>query len=298
MKIKLSEIKTKSPRVRQSQDPEKLDELAASITAFGQAIIPVGVRKNGQGYDLVYGHRRVAAAKQAGLKEIEAIEVEAGDDMLKVFGLTENVVREGMSSLDIARALQQIKDESGWTDEKVGKFFGHSNKWVNHHLQLLEPEIERAIGKSPRGDFGAAHLNEVKAGLNTQAKKYAPAVVKKVSDEGLSTRQARHVAELVKDAVNQDGQRGANAILNKPYEDMRPTIPPGRQSEILKSQWSKPKAQDWHVMMNNVEGALRVLDSMVVKLMSSKDGKAVIKKFLPKWISALEKIVKTLKGGL
>jgi hypothetical protein len=50
--------------------------------------------------------------------------------------------------------------------------------------------------------------------------------------------------------------------------------------------------------MNNVEGALRVLDSMVVKLMSSKDGKAVIKKFLPKWISALEKIVKTLKGGL
>lgn len=215
MKIKLSEIKTKSPRVRQSQDPEKLDELAASLSAFGVAIVPVGVRKNGAGWDLIYGHRRVAAAKQAGLKEIDAIEVEAADDMLKVFGLVENVVREDMNSLDIAKALQQIKDESGWSDEKVGKFFGHEKAWVNHHLQLLEPEVVKAIGKSMPGDtFGEKHLREVKTGLGAD-KSQMPAVIRKVVEEGLSTRQARALAESVGVASKAGDKSRAKEILSK-----------------------------------------------------------------------------------
>jgi ParB family chromosome partitioning protein len=291
MKIKLSEIKTKSPRVRQSQDPEKLDELAASITAFGQAIIPVGVRKNGQGYDLVYGHRRVAAAKQAGLKEIEAIEVEAGDDMLKVFGLTENVVREDMSAMDVARALQQIKDESGWTNEKIAAFFGRVKGWTTDHLGMLDAEVQEGA-KGHTRDLLVAHVREVKAGLGAD-RTQLPAVIKKVVAEGLSTRQARHVAEEVKNA---DGKKAIARILREPYERISEATAPLPPSEVIASQWHKPKTANWNVMMNNVEVALRTLDHLIGRLATSKEGKAVIRKFVPKWIKALKALLSTLEA--
>jgi len=297
MKVKLSEIKAKSPRVRQAQDPEKLDELAASISAFGQAIIPVGVRKNGDGYDLVYGHRRVAAAKQAGLKEIDAIEVTAGDDMLKVFGLTENVVREDMGALDIAKALQQIKDESGWTNAKIAAFFGHSGEagrvWVESFLSLLDPEVVSATkGMQDILHFTPDKLKQIKAGLGAD-RAQMPAVIKYVIDKGLTTTQARHVAEEVKNA---DGKKAIARILREPYERISQATAPLPPSEVLPSQWSKPKTANWNVMMNNVEVALRTLDHLIVRLVASKEGKLVIRQFVPKWIKALKALLKTLEA--
>ena len=112
--------------------------------------------------------------------------------------LVENVVREDMTALDIAKALQQIKAESGWTDERIGKFFGHPGQWVERHLQLLAPEVIRAIGKTPPVGFSGKHLDEVKAGLGPEHQAQVPAVIKKVVEDDLSTRQARVVAETVR----------------------------------------------------------------------------------------------------
>jgi ParB-like chromosome segregation protein Spo0J len=244
---------------------------------------------------LVYGHRRVAAAKQAGLKEIEAIEIEAPDDMLKVFGLTENVVRESMNALDIAKALRQIKQESGWSDKKLAAFFGHDQSWASEHISLLEPDVEKAIksvGDGALHDFGATHYHQVKAGLGEDHRAQMPAVIRKVVEEGLSTRQARHVAEEVQKA---DGKRAVDRILREPYERISEATAPLPPSEVIASQWHKPKTANWNVMMNNVEMALRTLDHLIGRLVASKEGKAVIRKFVPKWIKALKNLLKTLE---
>ena len=47
MKVALSQIKGMTKRVRESQSPEKLDELAESIKEMGGVIVPVKLRKNG-----------------------------------------------------------------------------------------------------------------------------------------------------------------------------------------------------------------------------------------------------------
>jgi len=286
MKLKLSELKLTSPRVRQSQDPEKLDELAASIGAFGQAIIPIGGRKNGSGYNVIYGHRRVAAAKQAGLTEIDAIEVEAGDDMLKVFGLTENVVREDMESRDIAKALRQIKDESGWTDERVGKFFGRTDRWVARLLALLDPEILKAMGKS-EGAFGPDHPQEVKAGLGAH-KDLMPAVIKKVVAEGLSTRQARQVAENASEALSRFGQRGLKTVLAQRYVPMAPdTVRP----RGLKSAPPKPAS-----LLDQMSEAVKTL-SGILHLMGSPRTLAEKKKHAAYVRQAIAMLETALKGA-
>lgn len=296
MKLQLKDIKTTSPRVRQTQDPEELDALAASIGALNQAIIPVGVRKNGDGYYLVYGHRRVAAAKQAGLKEIDAIEVEIGDDMLKVYGLIENVVRENMTPLDIAHTLQQIKDESGWTEEKIAKMFGHNAKWVNEHLQMLDTEIQRVIEKGP-GTFSTKHLVEVKAGLGKEHRTLLPAVVEKVAAEGLSKRQARHVAEEAAKANVFGGTKAVKRALSVPYEQMRDTNLEGHEpSEAFKLRGKKPQTADYRSLMNTVDSALRTLEGAVSKLANTKQGRSVIASFVPRWIKTLRSIIKILEA--
>jgi len=237
MKVRLNEIKARSPRVRQSQSPEELDVLAASLAAFNQAIIPVGIRKNGEGYDLVYGHRRLAAAKQAGLIDIEAVEVSTSDDMVKVYGLVENVVREDMTALDIAKALQQIKAESGWTDERIGAFFGGTGEWVRSHLSMLAPEIVKALGGSQTGlDFGTKHLHEIKAGLGPDHQAQVPAVIKKVVEDDLSTRQARVVAETVARASAFGGKSAVARVIARPSAEILATAP------IPNVRKPKPKA--------------------------------------------------------
>ena len=109
MKIKLSEIQPATPRVRKELNLDALDELAESIKETGGVIVPVKLRKNGDGYTTVYGHRRIEAARIAGFKEIEAFIEDVDDSEVLTQALIENVVREDMKSVDIAKALKQVR---------------------------------------------------------------------------------------------------------------------------------------------------------------------------------------------
>ena len=299
MKVALASIKTTSPRVRQSQDPEKLDELAASIEALGGVIIPVGVRQNGKGFDLIYGHRRVAAAKMAGLKEIDAIEVNVTDDMARVYALTENVIREGMQDGDIALALQTIMTDNNWTQEKVGRFFGRNQDWVGGLLALLDGELGLSTsGKYERARISARDLEKAKAGLGTDPANRAllPDVLKKVVDEKLTSDQGRHVAELAKRAGEFGGKAAVRRLLSVPYEDLRDTSPPLEPSLGIRSQARKAtKKQDWKALSTIIDHAISAINATLPKLLASKEGKAVIRALLPKWIKTLKHLLKTLE---
>jgi len=167
MRVQLSEIKASTPRVRQSQSPEKLDELAQSIREEG-VIVPVKVRKNGDSYTLVYGHRRVAAAKMAGLTEIEAIVEDVPEKKLLTQALIENVVREDMPAIEIAKALQGILNDTGCTQEELAKKMGWaSHKVVSNHLAMLAPEL--GLERSTKGFLGTIserHVREAKIGTD------------------------------------------------------------------------------------------------------------------------------------
>jgi len=55
---------------RQEMDPVEIEQLAATIKAHG-VVGPVKVREKEDGrFDLVYGHRRLAAARKAGLAKV------------------------------------------------------------------------------------------------------------------------------------------------------------------------------------------------------------------------------------
>ena len=64
--IPLEQVRPNRHQPRSAFDPEGLSELAASISRHG-VLQPIVVSQDGAGYELVAGHRRVLAARLAGM---------------------------------------------------------------------------------------------------------------------------------------------------------------------------------------------------------------------------------------
>ena len=95
MKISLREIHSfKNHPFRSTKDEDML-KLIDSIRENGQ-LVPVIVRpaKNGNGYEMVSGHRRKDAMKLLGHKEIEAEVRELDDDQAVILMVDSNIQRE------------------------------------------------------------------------------------------------------------------------------------------------------------------------------------------------------------
>ena len=215
MKVKLTEIKAATPRVRKELNLDKLDELADSIKETGGVIVPVKLRKNGEGYTTVYGHRRIEACKMAGLTEVEAFIEDMDDAVLLTQALIENVVREDMAAIDIARALKQVGLENEWSSEKVGRKFGMADGTVRDYYRMLQPEISKSVDQST---LGIMHVKEAAAGTDTPED--TARVLVKASKESLSARQTRTVAEEYKRTKEWGGEKAAKSVLDTPFSEL------------------------------------------------------------------------------
>ncbi|MXW46086.1 MAG: ParB/RepB/Spo0J family partition protein [Gammaproteobacteria bacterium] len=128
---------------RQAMDPEGIAELAESIRAQG-VVQPVLARPvDGDGdsqarYEIVAGERRWRAAQHAGLESVPAVVRSLSDAEAALAALVENVQREDLNAMELARALRAILEISGGTHKEVGRSIGMSRAAVSNHLRLLE----------------------------------------------------------------------------------------------------------------------------------------------------------------
>ena len=117
---------------------EGLDELVQSIKASDGILEPILVRPIHDGrYEVVAGHRRLLAAKKAGLAEIPVIIKGSNDVEAFMVALTENVQRKQMSDFEVARALKLLVDK-GLTPYEIARKMGKSPRWVHYHLRMFE----------------------------------------------------------------------------------------------------------------------------------------------------------------
>lgn len=77
---------------------ERLDDLMTSIKEHG-VIMPIIVRKQDEGYEILSGHNRVEAAKKAGLSEIPSVIVEADDDKAMAYVIETNLMQRSFSDM-------------------------------------------------------------------------------------------------------------------------------------------------------------------------------------------------------
>jgi len=112
--IAIERIQPDPSQPRRTFDPEKLDELAASIEVEG-VLQPIVVRFDADQdrYVIVHGERRWRASKQAGLTELPAIVREVPAERRLVQQLMENVIRDDLNAVDRAAALRALRSQMG-----------------------------------------------------------------------------------------------------------------------------------------------------------------------------------------
>ena len=175
------------PRTKLPEDG--LDELANSIRLSG-ILQPILIRPAGERYQLVAGERRWRAAAKAGLEAVPAVVREIDDTEALELALAENLLREALNPLEVARAYDQLQQQFHLTHEQIAERLGINRSTVTNTLRLLglprEVQILVADGK-----ISAGHARALLAVTSPQAQaKLAELVV----DKGLSVR---HLEKLV-----------------------------------------------------------------------------------------------------
>ncbi len=124
-----------------------LDELAASIRAQG-VLQPLLVTPEGL---VVAGHRRLAAARQAGLDTVPVLVRDLAPVEQQEIILVENLQREALSPVEEARAYWQLLD-AGLSTAELARRVGITTSRVNARLVLLKLD-EQVQWMFHRGDL-------------------------------------------------------------------------------------------------------------------------------------------------
>ena len=112
-------------------------ELAASITAVGVLEPLVVVARPEGGYQVVAGHRRLAAARLAGTTEVPCTVREFSEAERIEVALVENLARSDLRPVEEAEALFRLV-EMGQTVKALSSRIGRSAKHISGRLALLE----------------------------------------------------------------------------------------------------------------------------------------------------------------
>jgi ParB family transcriptional regulator, chromosome partitioning protein len=116
---------------------ERLEELCQTIRLHG-IIQPIVVRRRGKHYELIAGERRLRAVKKLNFVTIPAIIREMSDSQAAAASLIENLQREGLTSIEEARALEQLLEVHQLTQEGLAQRIGKSQSTIANKLRLLQ----------------------------------------------------------------------------------------------------------------------------------------------------------------
>jgi len=136
MKIPIKDIQVKENIRKGKITKTSVAELAESIKQTG-LIHPVTVSKNGKGYLLVMGHRRLEACKSLKFETIEAIVVTDIPDV-KSLQIAENIQRTDLTPWEEAEAFHKaINRKDGLTVQDIAKTTGKSTTYVHQISNLI-----------------------------------------------------------------------------------------------------------------------------------------------------------------
>lgn len=151
------------------QNPRKVigdvTELAESIKANGilQNLTVVPNNDNWDDFTVIIGHRRLAAAKQAGLTELPCAVVEMSEKEQLSTMLTENMQRSDLTVYEEAKGCQLLLD-LGDTVAEIAKKTGFSESKIRRRVKLCELDEEAfkesQIGQPTLADYD--RLNQIK----------------------------------------------------------------------------------------------------------------------------------------
>ncbi len=191
----LADIEPNADQPRKDFDDEALAALVESIKNHG-IITPLVVTPKADGkYMIIAGERRYRAAKAAGLVSVPVCVRECTPVQIDELSLIENIQREDLNPLEVARAIKKLMDDYGYTQERAAERIGKARPTVANLLRILDlSEPVQKLVSAGRLSSGHARCLAV---VTDEQKQYELAV--KGCDDKMSVREFE---KFVKNAVS------------------------------------------------------------------------------------------------
>lgn len=206
LKLDINKVYPNPNQPRKNFDKESLEELCESIKIHG-LIQPIIVNEMPDGYLIIAGERRYRACKMAGLQQIDAIVKKYTERQIAEISIIENLQREDLNPIEIAKSIQKLMQEYDITQESVASRLGKSRSAIANYVRLLSlyPEVVDMVEKE-KISFGHAKCLVSITDYPTQlmlAKKVAQnkltvrALEKEISSlQGNSKKKAKYTPSL------------------------------------------------------------------------------------------------------
>jgi ParB family chromosome partitioning protein len=229
--IPLELVRPNRTQPRRAFDPEGLSELAASIARHG-VLQPIVVSAEGEGYELVAGHRRVLAARLAGRSTIPAVIRDQVGDRLEL-ALIENLQRADLNAIETARAYKLLMETYDLTQEQLAERMGKSRSSVANMLRTLSaPQaLQDAVVE---GKIGEGHLRALLPLPLSDALTALATVISKSLSVREAEALARKMVHPTRRGRTRPRLRGGDPDLAQVTTELRAAL--GTKVEILRGR--------------------------------------------------------------
>lgn len=197
------------------KDLGDITELTASIKANGVlqnlTVVPRANRtklnqfRNTDGYTVIIGHRRLAAAKAAGLMELPCIVVEdmTPEEQISTM-MTENIQRSDLTVYEEAEGFQMMMD-FGNSMEQVADKAGFSESTIRRRVKLLSLDREEFKKSVKRGatlaDFALLDKLDTEEAKNEVLKSVGTNNFRACLDRALREQKDRKTMNAIREVV-------------------------------------------------------------------------------------------------
>lgn len=195
---------------RRHFDAEALEELVSSVKAHG-ILEPVLVRPleardiprssgrvpaSDTQFEIVAGERRWRAAQKAGLREVPVLVRLLDDRHAFEIALVENLQREDLNPVEIARGLQRLIDEHGHRHDTLGEIIGKDRSTVANALRLLKLP-EDVLMSVATGELSEGHGRAILGAPDPQSMRQLARLAR---ENGWSVRETERQAKRLRSA--------------------------------------------------------------------------------------------------
>lgn len=195
VEVPLTQIRPNPFQPRKHFDEKALSELAASIKTHG-LIQPIVVVENVDGYVLVAGERRWRASKLAKLKHIRAVIASIDESQMRQHALVENIQREELNVVELARAYEELIELHGLTQEELSSVVHKSRSHITNTLRLLQLS-KKTLNALVDEKISAGHA-KILVGLTDKEQKV---MVDSIYGQKLSVRETERMVKNKKKAT-------------------------------------------------------------------------------------------------
>jgi ParB family transcriptional regulator, chromosome partitioning protein len=236
-----------------------LDSLMLSIKQNG-LLQPIIVRPNANKFEVVAGNRRLEACKRLHWVRIPCLVKELSDKQAYEIGLIENIERETLTPVEMARAFQQYVKEKGWGGVRtLAQTIGRSEEYVSHKIALLSlpPSVLELIDSEKISPSSAHELVWMKN--EKDQKRLAKAIVAKK----LSAKKVREIVVV---------SRSSELAINNIVEGVHTTKTKREKSSVEKAVTLLDKSTlTLRICVLRLDSIIEELDNQVVNSDGLKD---------------------------